>query len=93
MHRKQFTFYRSFWESIRNLPTNKEKLQAFELLCSYALDYEEPDLSAVKSGAATVFTLARPVLETARNRAMQAQAANRLKQLADGYGEILPKQE
>ena len=37
MPRKQFTFYRSFWETIQNLPTNKEKLQAFEMLCDYAL--------------------------------------------------------
>lgn len=93
MHRKQFTFYRSFWESIRNLQTNKEKLQAFELLCSFALDFEEPDLHAVKPGAATVFTLARPVLETARVRAMQAMAVNDRKQSVDGTAVALPPQE
>jgi hypothetical protein len=37
MERKQFTFYRSFWESIEKLPTNKEKLQAYQLICDYAL--------------------------------------------------------
>ena len=32
MQRKQYTFYRSFWEVIQKLPTKSEKLQAFEVL-------------------------------------------------------------
>ena len=57
MERKQFTFYRSFWEAIENLPTNKEKLQAYQMLCAYGLNQEEPQISAVKPSAATVFQI------------------------------------
>ena len=72
MERKQFTFYRSFYESIQKLPTNKEKLQAYQLICGFALNGAEPDLNAKKPTAATVFRIARPVLETAHKRAEQA---------------------
>lgn len=72
MARNQFTFYRSFWENIEKLQTNKEKLQAYQLLCSYAFEKYEPDLSAVKPCAAMVFRLVRPVLDTAHNRSAAA---------------------
>ena len=72
MKRKQFTFYDSFMESIEKLPTNKEKLQAYQMICHYALEGIEPDLSTKKPTAATVFRIARPVLEAARKRAEQA---------------------
>ncbi len=78
MIRKQFTFYRSFWEAIDNLPTNKEKLQAFQILCDYALNENEPQLSAVKPSAATVFQIARPILERAHQRAEKISIENRL---------------
>lgn len=73
MERKQFTFYKSFYESIEKLPTNKEKLQAYQLICDYALTQKEPDLETVKQGAATVFRIARPILDTAHRRAKLAK--------------------
>ena len=76
MQRKQFTFYRSFWESIEKLPTNKEKLQAYQLICRYALQKFDPDLNAVKPSVATVFTMALPVLDAAHTRAEQAKKLN-----------------
>ena len=73
MERKQFTFYKSFYESIEILPTNKEKLQAYQLICDYALTQREPDLEGVKQGAATVFRISRPILDTAHKRAILAK--------------------
>lgn len=81
MERKQFTFYRSFWEAIENLPTNKEKLQAYQILCAYALDRQEPQISAVKPSAATVFQIARPILERAHERAQKMLTANEASQV------------
>lgn len=78
MQRKQFTFYRSFWEVIENLSTNKEKLQAFQMLCDYALNQTEPDLKSVKPSAATVFQMAKPILERAHDRANKMLIANEL---------------
>ena len=69
MERKQFTFYRSFYENIEALPTKKEKLQAFELICGYALNGNEPDLASQKPCAAAVFRAVRPVLDTTHKRA------------------------
>ena len=76
MKRKQFTFYRSFWEAIENLPTNKEKLQAFQMLCDYALNAQEPDLMSKKPSAATVFQMAKPILERAHERAQKMRTVN-----------------
>ena len=75
MIRKQFTFYRSFWETIQKLPTNKEKLQAFELICGYALDEEQPDLTTKKPTAVMVFSIAKPILEKAHQRAEKMQTS------------------
>ena len=78
MARKQFTFYRSFWEAIGKLTTNKEKLQAYEAICAYALDGTEPDEKTIKPAAATVFCVTRPVLETARKRSRSVTSAYKL---------------
>lgn len=81
MKRKQFTFYRSFWEAIENLPTNKEKLQAYQILCDYALNQNEPDLNGKKPSAATVFQIAKPILQRAHERAQKMFTANELSQM------------
>ena len=71
--RNQFTFYRSFWECAEKFPTKKEKLEFFEMLCKYALDETEPDLSTKKPAAATVFCAIRPMLERAHRRSKSVQ--------------------
>lgn len=73
LHRKQFTFYESFHNTIEGLKTNKEKLQAYRLICAYALYGDEPPLDSVSVGAATVFRAVRPILDTARARAEAGQ--------------------
>lgn len=78
MQRNQFTFYRSFWETIENLQTNKEKLQAYQILCAYALNREEPQLGTVKPSAATVYQISKPILDRARERAERRLTANNL---------------
>ena len=82
MKRKQFTFYRSFWETIQELPTKKEKLQAFELLCDYALDQNEPDLHDKKPSAVMVFQMARPILDRAHERSKIALTVNNRKEIS-----------
>lgn len=65
MERQQFTFYRSFYEALKNLPS-RDRLAVYDAVCAYALDGTEPAVTGV---AATVFTLIRPVLDTGRKRA------------------------
>ncbi len=88
MARNQFTFYRSFWESIEKLETNKEKLQAYQLLCCYALDRQEQDLNGIKPCAATVFRIANPVLDTAYKRAEKILETRERKQIADNHAAV-----
>ena len=83
MKRKQFTFYRSFWESMKKLPTNKEKLQFFEMLCDYALDETWPDLETKKPSAATAFLLVQPTLEAAHAKSKNMTKVNRAFPLSD----------
>ena len=65
MERKQFTWYRSYYDALKELPA--EEFRAIVLaVCAYALDGEEPELSGV---ARAIFTLIRPTLEVGRSRA------------------------
>ena len=72
MERKQFTFYRSFFESIQRLKTKNERLQAYEMLCRYALDGEMPDEKETKDGVLAIFSIARPIIIRARQRSSAA---------------------
>ena len=74
MKRKQFTFYRSFYENIERLPTNKEKLQAYQLICGYGLNQEALDLESKKPTAVIALRFAQPVLDAAHKRAEKASA-------------------
>ena len=76
--RKQFTFYRSFWECAENFQTKKEKLEFFEMLCRYALYETEPDLSAQKPAVATAFCAIKPTLESAHKRSKSALTQHNL---------------
>ena len=65
MERKQFTWYRSYYDALKELP--EEEFRAIVLaVCAYALDGEEPELSGV---ARAIFTLIRPTLEVGRSKA------------------------
>lgn len=65
MERKQFTWYRSYYDALKELPA--EEFQDIVLaVCAYALDGEEPELSGV---ARAIFTLIRPTLEVGRSKA------------------------
>lgn len=69
MKRKQFTFYASFHESIQSMPTQKEKLQAYETICDYALYGKLPDPKERKPSILAAFSMIKPVLEASRKRA------------------------
>lgn len=65
MDRKQFTFYRSYYEALKTLPAEDFKA-AILAVCAYALDEEEPNLSGVPHA---IFTLIRPTLDSGRIKA------------------------
>ena len=72
MERKQFTFYSSFYESIQRLKTKNERLQAYDMLCRFALYGDTPDENETKDGVLAIFSIARPILNRARMRSFAA---------------------
>lgn len=69
MERKQFTWYRSYYDALKELPA-EEFRDIVLAVCAYALDGEEPELSGV---ARAIFTLIRPTLEVGRSKAENPQ--------------------
>lgn len=63
--RGQFTFYRSYFDALKTLPT-KLRLAVYEAICGYALDGIDPDLSGA---AATAFILIKPTIDSGRRKA------------------------
>ena len=68
--RKQFTFYESYWFAVKKLPKQRDRLSALEAICAYAIDGEEKPMTAA---AEAVFTLIKPVLDTAEKRAISGK--------------------
>ena len=64
MERSQFTFYRSFFEAIRELNPD-EQAAAYNAICAYALDGEITELFGP---AKAVFLLAKPNLDNSRRK-------------------------
>ncbi len=64
--RKQFTFYRSFWEAVKTLP-KKDRLPVLEAIISYALDGEDP--KGLTAGQSAFFLLVKPNLDSSRKKA------------------------
>lgn len=76
MKRDQFTFYRSYYEALKELPP-KDFKAAVLAVCAYALDEAPPSLSGIPN---SVFILIRPTLDTGRNKAsnrLNKQKTNR----------------
>lgn len=65
MDRGQFTFYRSYFDALKQLPA-KSRERILMAIIGYALDGDEPDLSGTE---AAVFLLVKPTLDTGRRKA------------------------
>jgi len=65
MQRGQFTFYRSYFEAVKEL-NKREATAVLMAVCAYALDEEEPQLSGI---ARAVFSLIKPTLDAGRKKA------------------------
>ena len=63
--RGQFTFYRSYWDSLRELP-KKDRLPILEAIISYGLDGTAP--AALTSTQKAIFLLVKPTLESGRKK-------------------------
>lgn len=82
MERKQFTWYRSYYDALKELPA-EEFRDIVLAVCAYALDGEEPELSGV---ARSIFTLIRPTLEVGRSKAENRSRAEQTSISAEQTG-------
>ena len=83
MERKQFTWYRSYYDALKEIPA--EEFRAIVLaVCAYALDGEETELSGV---ARAIFTLIRPTLEVGRSKAENRSRAEQTSLSAEQTGD------
>lgn len=82
MERKQFTWYRSYYDALKELPA-EEFRDIVLAVCAYALDGEEPELSGV---ARAIFTLIRPTLEVGRSKAENRSRAKQTSISAEQTG-------
>lgn len=67
--RKQFTFYASFWEAVKRIKDPVAKAEAYDVICEYALTGTEPDIDSLPDAAAIAFTMAKPNLDSSRQKA------------------------
>ena len=87
--RKQFTFYRSFWEAMQKLPAKKrEKLALF--IIEYALNETEPDTK--DSALCATFSVIRPILDSGRSKAQAGKIGGVASGEARSKAEAKPKQ-
>ena len=64
-NRTQFTFYKSYWDAIEELPA-KQQLPILKAIIRYALFGEEPD--SLSSVCRAVFLLVKPTLDASRKK-------------------------
>ena len=87
MERGQFTFYRSYYEAIKQLK-KADQAAVLMAICAYALDEEMPGLTGTP---AAIFALIKPTLDTSRRKAASGKAGGESKQTASKT-ETKPKQ-
>ena len=64
--RKVFSFYRSYYEASKDLPTKEDQADFLMAICSYIFEGVEPEIHGV---ASAMFKLAKPNLEMSIKRA------------------------
>lgn len=68
--RSQFTFFRSFWEALKDLP-DEDRLKCFDAIAAYALDEEEIPVEGI---AKSILVLTKPTLDSSRKKAESGSA-------------------
>ena len=70
MERKQFTFYESFYRAMRKIRNKILRADIYDSIIVYALFGELPDEDKLHPAALAIFEMAKPVLDSARKRAV-----------------------
>ena len=68
-NRKQCTMYEIIYKSLQRIRNKKDRADAYDAICAYALYNQEPNLETASDAVAIAFELIRPVLDSARKKA------------------------
>ena len=90
-NRKQFTMYESIYKSLQRIRNKKDRSDAYDAICAYALYNTEPDLDSASDAVAIAFELTRPVLDSARKKAENGKQGGS-KQKAKGKQTVSEKE-
>lgn len=61
--------YESIYKSLQRIRNKKDRADAYDAICAYALYNQEPNLETASDSVAIAFELIRPVLDSARKKA------------------------
>jgi hypothetical protein len=78
--RDSLIFYRSFYESIKQIPDEKEQLKVYNSIFEYSLNFNEIELSGI---ASSIFTIIKPLL-SANNKRYQNGSKPKAKRKQNG---------
>ena len=61
--------YESIYKALQKIRNKKDRADAYDAICAYALYNKEPDLEKTSDAVSIAFELTRPVLDSARKKA------------------------
>lgn len=73
LQRKQFTFYRSFFEAIETIPAKHHRADMYSMVCDYALNGNLPDMEKLTAIQKANMRIIMPLLDSARQKAEAGQ--------------------
>lgn len=74
MPRDHFTFFESFFQSLRRIRDERERALAYDAIAAYALYEIEPDLDELPDIVAVAFINAKPNLDASKRKAESGKA-------------------
>ncbi len=86
--RGQFTFYKSYWDAIEELPA-KSQLPILKAIIRYALFGEEP--TSLSSVCRAVFLLVKPTLDSSRKKAASGKQGGKSAKASSKQNESKPQ--
>lgn len=66
--RKSFVFYESFYRALCSLPTYKDVVEWFCMICDYWFYWIEPDPENTSTEMKMLFAIAKPLIDSSLKR-------------------------
>jgi len=90
--RETFIFYRSFYESIKEVP-EEDRLKVYETVIEYALNGSSKGIRQLKGIAKAIFTLIKPQLDANLTRYLNSLSPKKNQKQSVSESEAKPKRK